>query len=889
MKKSLKNRYTFSIIKYSIILVIIFLIFFLLIYFVYHKNSINKYNQLLLHNTKLNIEKSIIENKEIFQNYEINNSYDCFHKTNVMVSEGLKILYTNIVNYNLLEYLKNNKIDLKSIELKKIKGNYFLIMSKMINSEKIFICKILNINDKNVLIIDSLDDTEGKSQWLKYHELNKFLVYKRDKTEFYSHFLLYIFIVLIIGFCIIIFLIYMSQNDILKLIKIINNFIMQTKGVSERNYNIIDDDYRYDELNNLKKYFNEMIEEIRHREYQLLSSQARLKESQHLAQMGSWEYLINDNSFYLSDEARNILGYSYEDSVNFNDLKKSIQNKYRMRFQECVKLCISADLPFSLIQKIKCKNGKIIYIKNIGKKVVDSDNQVKIAGTIQDLDEIISVRNQLGKMQNFLNNIIESMPSGLFVIDKNNNIVLANTEFKNIFGIDFIDDKTFSSLFQTEKEMMKSISLVRNNNKAINLPRYKFNVFIKKYFDIIIIPLDAEKLGDVVIRIDDITQQERMRNELFQNQKMETIGSLAGGIAHDFNNILTGIVTTVSALKFMMEEDDIIIEDFKEYIDLIDKSGDRASNLVNQLLTLSKRNKLVFSSVCLNSIIEEVLSLCKKSFDKEIEFEINIPEYDCIINGDANQIHQILLNLLVNSNHALTIMDKQDVIKNKKIQVDLKSKGENYEVSINDNGVGINNEFLNKIFEPFFTTKDKEHGTGLGLSMVYNIVKQHGGNIDVISNKEIGTTFVLLFPKSKNKVIERTIDKKIINKIQSSDINLLMIDDEKHVLRLMSDIVKKLELNINLKSDAIEGLEFYKNNFETIDIVILDMSMPKMSGNEVFDEIRKIDKKQRVIMASGFELDNRMKKIIDQKNVLFLQKPFKINQVIDILNKSYYM
>jgi len=255
----------------------------------------------------------------------------------------------------------------------------------------------------------------------------------------------------------------------------------------------------------------------------------------------------------------------------------------------------------------------------------------------------------------------------------------------------------------------------------------------------------------------------KLEAQLRQSQKIESVGRLAGGIAHDFNNVLGGIMGTVSIIKHRFKKGPVETEYIKNMIDVIETSAKRAAGIVNQMLSLSRKQQTNIETIDLNSSVRNVVNLCRNSFDKGIIITEQYDLENAWVDADSTQIEQVLLNICINAAHAMTIMRPPGDHSGGTLRIEVNSPEkheeifirENFDASlpyirvkITDTGVGIDKEALPVIFDPFYSTKEKEKGTGLGLTMAYSIIHEHNGFINVSSEKGRGSVFTILLPGS---------------------------------------------------------------------------------------------------------------------------------------------
>ncbi len=523
----------------------------------------------------------------------------------------------------------------------------------------------------------------------------------------------------------------------------------------------------------------------------------------------------------------------------------------------------------------------------------------KLKKTIGNLKNEIRERKKaeknILKLKDFLSNTINSMPSILIGINEeqyitqwnNAAIKITDIEAKQALGNKLL--KIFPSIAPFENVIINSLQ--DRNIKKEMLPLLINEK--KRYMELTIFPLTDKREKGAVIILDDITKRKLLEEELRQAQKMEIVGTLAGGLAHDFNNVLGGIIGTLSIIKIKKNNNNFTKKSLDEYLNNISMSADRATNLVKQLLSMSRKQELSLIPLNLNNTIKNVIKICKTTFDKSIKIKTSYSRLPAIIKADTNQIEQVLLNLAINSSHAMTLMKKKEVSWGGILEIGLRSFSADkqfcekfsdareityWELYVQDNGIGMTASVKEKIFDPFFTTKEKGIGTGLGLSMVYNIIKQHNGFVNIYSEVDKGSKFSLYFPKINNLAINNKEDSKN-NIALSCSGYALVVDDESIMRKVAAEILSEMGFNILMAKDGDEGVEMFVKNQNNIKFVILDLMMPKKSGDKVLDEIRKHNSEVVVLLTSGFKKDERLKKSLNYNNVSFIEKPYSFTQL----------
>ncbi|MEW6719815.1 MAG: response regulator [Thermodesulfobacteriota bacterium] len=387
----------------------------------------------------------------------------------------------------------------------------------------------------------------------------------------------------------------------------------------------------------------------------------------------------------------------------------------------------------------------------------------------------------------------------------------------------------------------------------------------------------------------DITENLRLTAQFQQAQKMESVGTLAGGIAHDFNNVLTAILGFGEMLKSRIANDPKAIAD----LDQILAGAERASVLTRQILTFARRQIIEAGNIDLNRVVADLGKLLRKVLRADIEIRTRLAGGLPTIRADQGQMEQVLMNLVVNARDAmpdgglLTIETEEERLGEAYVKQYTYMKPGRYAVlSVSDTGTGMDEATRERIFEPFFTTKGPDRGTGLGLAVVYGIVKQHNGFIHVYSEPGKGTRVRIYFP-----TVDASPDAKAVEppgNVEGGSETILLAEDDESIRRLAERTLGSLGYRVLTACDGEEAVEVFRRNAGEIAIAVLDVVMPKMGGKQAYDEMLSTSPDLKVLFLSGYSADAIHDSFVLRPGIPFLQKPYglatlarKVREVLD--------
>lgn len=541
------------------------------------------------------------------------------------------------------------------------------------------------------------------------------------------------------------------------------------------------------------------------------------------------------------------------------------------------------------------EDGGIVETEQISTMVKDErGNSIAGITTIRDITERKEAEKKHKETRDFLEKIIETSVDGILINDAKGDIISVNKAIEKMSGFkkeEIINQHT-AWLIPPDKRLRDKIKreiipkLFSEGSVAYNsLWQRKDGTKIDiELTSAMIKDEKGDYIGGVSI-VRDITEKKSLEHQLLQSQKMETIGTLAGGVAHDFNNILGGILGYASFIKTLIKEENKIYK----YVNIIEHSAVRAADLTSQLLSFSRGGRYEIKPIDINKTINETLRILYSSIDKSISIGTKLSPRLLSVKGDVNQMQQVFLNLFVNARDAmpgggtLQIETKNVYLDESFCKIHLGAKpGQYVYIAVSDKGIGMNQETLDRIFEPFFSTKEQGEGTGLGLSVVYGIIKNHEGYINVYSELGKGSIFKIYLPASAEPVLEE--EEAEIGNVKGKE-SILVIDDEMVIRDLIKEGLEDLGYTVLTAEDGHTGVSLYKEKAGETDLIILDLILPKMSGKITYEKLKEIDPQVTVLLSSGYSQKGQAQELLDQGVQGFIQKPFRLKELAREIRK----
>ncbi|MBI5664817.1 MAG: response regulator [Nitrospirae bacterium] len=607
---------------------------------------------------------------------------------------------------------------------------------------------------------------------------------------------------------------------------------------------------------------------------------------------------INGNIVFMNPAAETLTGWMIREASG--KAVEEILNIINEQTGEKVKDPVEKVLRDKMITSLA---DHTVLITKDGVKIPIDDSSAPIKDEKDNITGVVLVFSditELRQSEKFIKNILESVGEGFIVIDKEYRILSANRafcEYVQTPGEDVIGKRCYEVSHYVNKPCYEKgeecpVRYTFETGKPHTVIHTHYDKDGKSsYVEIRSFAMKNEsgETISVIELINDITEKKKLESQLRQAQKMEAVGLLAGGVAHDFNNILTAVVGYGNLLKMKMKEDDPLRHNVTQIL----ASVERGANLTHSLLAFSRKQVMNPRPVNFNTIVESVYKLLKRLIGEDIELKTLLTDEDVTVMADSGQIEQVLMNLATNARDAmpgggsLTIETERTELSGEYvIGHGFGVTGTYVQISVTDTGTGMDEATKAKLFEPFFSTKEVGKGTGLGLAMIYGIIKQHNGYVNVYSELGEGTTFKIYLPVIKAKIEEHK-QAEIISSVGGTE-TILIAEDDEAARVLTKTVLQEFGYTVIEAKDGEDAVEKFMGNKNKIDLLVLDVIMPRKSGPEAYNEIKKSMPGIKAVFISGYTTDAIHKKRLLEDNINFVSKPFspqvilqKIREVLD--------
>jgi PAS domain S-box-containing protein len=646
------------------------------------------------------------------------------------------------------------------------------------------------------------------------------------------------------------------------------------------------------ELAEMVEKLQKEIKERERTELALRRSEERYALAVDGANDGLWDIDLLKGVVFYSPRWKQMLGYEDDEiSTNLEEWESRIHPDDYEAVMEVRKAYLEGLIPtYEVKYRLRHRDGGYRWIRAHGSCLRDSQGKpYRMAGSHTDITERKRIKNAFLDSEKRYRELFEESKDTAFIVDSRGKLVDINPAGSELLGytreellaLDLVHDLHVTRQVRSQfRKQLVPEGYVKDAELELR----------NKDGGTVVVHVSASLMHDAEGRLSgyrgiahDVTERKRLEQQLLQAQKMESIGLLAGGVAHEFNNLLTAVIGCADELQESIDEHD---ERSQSNIHTIQLAAKQAAEITRNLLSFSRKQVLTFHPEMVNDVITDTLKLIHKVLSVHIHFSLELSREPLTVMADRGQLSQVLINLAINARDSMpdggqmkiktwsANLDEETAQK-----VGLEASGDYAVVSVTDTGKGMDQKTLDRIFDPFFTTKEVGKGTGLGLPIVYGIIKQHKGSIQVESKPGEGTDFRMYLPRVHAEIL-RAKHQETIHPTDGIG-TILVADDEEFVRIFLKTTLSRAGYRLILAADGEEAFRKFKKHRDTISLVISDMVMPKMNGRVLYEEISKINPCIKMIFISGYSEDMLKSTAMPVDQVSFVTKPFSKKVLFD--------
>jgi len=619
-----------------------------------------------------------------------------------------------------------------------------------------------------------------------------------------------------------------------------------------------------------------------------------LKESQRIARVGSYVLDIQRGEWKSSDVLDDIFGLEQGAEKTVSSWVALVHPDEQKKLQEYfANFVIAQRRPFNKEYRIvRPCDGEVRWLWGLGELVLGEDGSpIRMIGTIQDITERKQAADALRDSESRFKSLFEFAPDTYFLMDVRGTFIDGNKAAEELTGYkreELIGKNLLTSGLFSKAEAGNAADSFAQALRGVSAVPQEFTLDRKGGGQAIVeVRSQAMRIGgqDVILGIArDITERKKLESQFLRAQRLESLGTLASGIAHDLNNILAPIL-----LSFQVLHDTVKDERGRKMLAVAESSAMRGKNIVTQVLGVARGSAGERGAIQVRHLVKEISEIMRETFPKSIEIDQYVAKDLWGVSGDATQLHQLLMNLVVNARDAmpeggiLRITGKNFFVDEhfSRFRPGMKP-GPYIILSIKDTGAGMTPEVLDRIFDPFFTTKQQGKGTGLGLSTVHSIAKSHGGFVEVSSEPGKGSAFDIYLPASSHAEI--TFSTKSSAKLpRGSGETILFVDDEEAIREITRGVLESYGYTVLTAADGMHAFELFSDRSNHFDLVITDLMMPIMDGLALIQTIRATGSPVRIIASSGLP-SNETTAQLEKLGVRdFLHKPYASDALLRLV------